>query len=101
MIIEHSANADHSAKTVADETLLQQHEEELRNLKPDEEGNYHLPEAVSQRYLQEPYVDGTPEMREEALRLGYRPTEAEAAKPPTGRAAVQSQRGLPDAHQAP
>ena len=85
MIIEHSANADHSAKTVADETLLQQHEEELRNLKPDEEGNYHLPEAVSQRYLQEPYVDGTPEMREEALRLGYRPTEAEAAKPPTGR----------------
>jgi hypothetical protein len=85
LMIEHSENAFHSDRTVADENLLQQHEEELRNLKPDEEGNYHLPEPIAQRYLQEPYVDGTPEMREEALRLGYRPTEAEAAKPPTGR----------------
>ncbi|HEY5339536.1 MAG TPA: hypothetical protein VIK27_00790, partial [Candidatus Aquilonibacter sp.] len=41
-----------------------------------------IPEPVRQRLLQEPFVYGTPEMRQQAVALGYHPTAAETAKPP-------------------
>jgi hypothetical protein len=41
-----------------------------------------LPDAVRQEYLRIPYVFGTKAMRADAVREGYRATEAEAAAPP-------------------
>ena len=79
MIIEHSANAHIAPLRVGDEELLAQHEPELRNVTEGE-----LPDAVRQRYLQEPYVYGTPEMREQARAMGYNPTPEEEAKAPQG-----------------
>lgn len=43
-----------------------------------------MPEAIRQRLLQEAYVEGTPEMREQAQAFGYRPTGSEQSKAPTG-----------------
>jgi hypothetical protein len=43
-----------------------------------------LPDVFRQRYLQEGFVEGTPEMRQQALDMGYRPQPGEAEKPPTG-----------------
>lgn len=61
----------------ADERLLSENEGGLRNVVEGE-----LPEPVRQRYLQEPYVYGNQEMREQAKAMGYHPTPEEAAKPP-------------------
>jgi hypothetical protein len=43
-----------------------------------------IPEPVRQRFLQEPFVFGTPEMREQAVKFGYTPKPGEAERPPLG-----------------
>ena len=84
IVIEHGANNVTRPLEQADDALLREHEQMLRGLTPDANGVYHLPEAVQQRYLMEPYIFGTPEMRQQALQLGYKPTEAQMAQPPLG-----------------
>lgn len=43
-----------------------------------------IPEPIRQRFLQEPFVFGTPEMREQALKFGYVPKPGEAEREPLG-----------------
>lgn len=43
-----------------------------------------VPDEVRQRLLREPYVFGTPEMRQQAVSFGYRPTTAERSTGPLG-----------------
>ena len=43
-----------------------------------------VPPEVRQRLLRDPYVYGTPEMREQAIKFDYHPTKAESEKPPEG-----------------
>jgi hypothetical protein len=43
-----------------------------------------IPPDVQQRLLREAYVGGDNEMREQAVAHGFKPTPAEAAKPPAG-----------------
>lgn len=43
-----------------------------------------MPDPVRQRLLREAYVWGTPEMRQQSVELGYRPTAAEKAVSPLG-----------------
>lgn len=42
------------------------------------------PEALTQRSLSGIFEHGSPEMRQQAVELGYKPTAEQAAKPPTG-----------------
>lgn len=63
--------------------LLEQNKAGLKNVK-HKGGAYDLPEPVKQRYLQEPWRYGTPEMRAQAEKLGYKPVESDkpwATKP--------------------
>src|SRR6185437_5572920 len=63
---------------------LEQNKAALKSVKGKDGKGYALPEAVKQRYLQEPWRYGTPEMRKQAEALGYKPTPADkpwAAKP--------------------
>jgi len=69
---------------VPDEELLAANRDALRNVKPTEGKGYDLPPAIRQRYLQEPWRYGTPEMRAQAEALGYKPVAADTpwkAKP--------------------
>lgn len=68
--IEQRNRTKEAAQAAQDEQLLAQHAADLRKLRAGQP----LPPAIRQRYLQEPYRYGTPEMRNEALRLGYKPT---------------------------
>lgn len=73
-------------------TLRQKGITDARVLHTSDEGLLHdnrnalasgvIPEPIRQRLLQEPYVYGTPEMRQQAVAFGYKPTPAEAAKAP-------------------
>lgn len=60
-----------------DRDLLKKNENALRDVKPTEKGGYALPEEIRQRYLQEAWRYGTPEMRAEAEKMGYRTVEAD------------------------
>lgn len=68
----------------ADEEFMHAHANDFANIPVDATGSYVPPPWLKQRMLQEPYVHGTAEMRQEAERLGYVPTAEEAAKPPGG-----------------
>lgn len=59
-----------------DADLLRQNAKTLKKVE--------IPDAVRQRLLREAYVDGTSEMREQAVSMGYRPSPKEEAKAPTG-----------------
>lgn len=74
--IEQKHRTMEAAQAASDDALLKAHEDELRKLKPGQP----LPEPIRQRYLQEPWRYGTPEMRTEAERLGYKPTAEDLAK---------------------
>jgi hypothetical protein len=60
----------------SDEALLHANQSALRNGV--------IPDAVRQRLLREPYLVGTPEMREQAVAMGFKPTPAESATQPLG-----------------
>lgn len=57
----------------SDRELLAQHEKVLKDLKGGT-----LPEEIRQRYLQEPWRYGTPQMRAEAEKMGYHPVASDA-----------------------
>lgn len=50
----------------------------LSQLQETAGGHYEIPEDIRQRYLAEPYVEGTPEMRQQALEQGFNPKLAVA-----------------------
>jgi hypothetical protein len=57
-----------------DQALLRKHKGQLQRGQ--------MPDEVHQRLLREAYIWGTSQMREDALKFGYKPTAAEAAKKP-------------------
>lgn len=61
----------------SDIDLLKKHDKALRDVKATANKGYALPEDIRQRYLQEPWRYGTPEMRAQAEKLDYHPTEAD------------------------
>jgi len=68
----------------SDEALLRSNKPALHNVAQAADGTWQLPDAIRQRYLQEPYVYGNEEMRKAALEEGYHPTPEEAATAPEG-----------------
>jgi hypothetical protein len=58
---------------VPDRALLQKNAKALKDVKPSANMGMELPEDIRQRYLQEPWRYGTPEMRQQAEELGYHP----------------------------
>lgn len=64
------------AQEVLDRNLLTTHVDALKNARAYDD----LPEAIKQRQLAEPWLHGTPEMRQQAEALGFKPEEAVASK---------------------